>query len=126
MIDINGTDIAIDPLTGDLAILEGDLSLISGIDAIRQHLRQRLSLGLGEWFLDINAGVPYLQEILVRNPNISAVEGIFMNTILSTAGVTELNSFTLAFDAPTRTLRVTFDASTINGNLNFSEIIEVI
>jgi len=121
-----GTDLALDTTTGDLDLQNGDLYLIEGLDAIRQHLRQRLSFGLAEWFLEITRGVPYIRDILVKNPNLAVVEGIFRTTILDTPGVIELNRLDFGYDPVNRKLSVGFDSNTINGNLNFSEIIEVI
>lgn len=125
MRNLNGTDLGLDPLTGDIAFEDGDLVLIEGVDAVAQTLKQRLSFGLGEWFLSINEGVPYFQTILVKNPNIAAIEGIFRNTILSTPGVLELLSLDFDFDSRNRVFEVNFEARSQQGNINFSEIIGV-
>ena len=125
MRNLNGTDLGLDPLTGDIAFEDGDLVLIEGVDAVAQTLKQRLSFGLGEWFLSINKGVPYFQTILVKNPNIAAIEGIFRNTILSTPGVLELLSLDFDFDSRNRVFEVNFEARSQQGNINFSEIIGV-
>ena len=125
MRNLNGTDLGLDPLTGDIAFEDGDLVLIEGVDAVAQTLKQRLSFGLGEWFLSINEGVPYFQTILLKNPNIAAIEGIFRNTILSTPGVLELLSLDFDFDSRNRVFEVNFEARSQQGNINFSEIIGV-
>ena len=125
MRNLNGTDLGLDPLTGDIAFEDGDLVLIEGVDAVAQTLKQRLSFGLGEWFLSINEGVPYFQTILVKNPNIAAIEGLFRNTILSTPGVLELLSLDFDFDSRNRVFEVNFEARSQQGNINFSEIIGV-
>lgn len=44
---------------GDLNI-EGGLSLVDDISEKAQYLRLGLNLNLGEWFLDINRGLPWL------------------------------------------------------------------
>jgi len=111
---IKGTDLFLDS-DGDLDISGGDLSLAEGIEAIGQHVNQRLRLFLGEWFLDINAGVPFFQNIFVKRPNFAVVEGIFRDQILSTAGILELNSFNFDYNNTTRSLSISFTARTING-----------
>lgn len=121
---ITGTDIELDSVTGDLLLTNGDLTLVSDIDAIGQHLKQRLSFFLGEWFLDNGAGVPYFQLILVKNPNFALVETVLRNVVLETPGITVLNTFNFSFNARTRGLGIEVVAETINGTLNFSEIIE--
>lgn len=47
---------------GDLEIKNGDLLLTTSDDAVRQHLQQRLRTFLGEWFLDLDVGIPFFQR----------------------------------------------------------------
>ncbi len=107
---------------GDLAIVNGDLVLTSGSDAIRQHIEQRLKTFLGEWFLDLSTGVPYFQEILKKNPNIQIVDGLFKQTILDTPGVIELMQFELDLNAADRTLKVECSVRTIDSVIDFSQL----
>ena len=123
MRSLTGTDLQLDS-DFDLDLVEGDLALIEGLDAIRQHVRQRLQLFLGEWFLDITVGVPYFQNVYVKNPNFIVVEALFRDRVLSTPGIDEVNSFDFDYDNNTRQLSVSFAATTINGDLNFSEIFD--
>lgn len=104
---------------GDLEIKNGNLQLTSGDDAVRQHLQQRLRTFLGEWFLDLDVGVPYFQDILVKNPNVNQVDGILKQTILTTPGVVELVSFTMNSDPTARTLMVEFEYTSYSGEINF-------
>jgi hypothetical protein len=107
-----------DPTTWDLATYNGDLVLVDNADAIQQHLIQRLKLFRGEWFLDLDAGVPYFQDILVKNPNPVLVDGVLKDAILETPGVLELSSFSMTYDSTARTLVVAFQVETINGPVN--------
>jgi hypothetical protein len=107
----------------DLEFVNGDLALVESLDAIRQHVRQRLQLFLGEWFLDITVGVPYFQNIYVKNPNLIVVEALFRDRLVTTPGIEEVNEFNFDYDNLTRELKVEFSATTINGDLNFSEIL---
>ena len=54
------------------------------------------------------------------------MEAIFRNSILETPGILELTRLDFGFDAPTRSLSLSFDATTISGNINFSEVLEVV
>lgn len=104
---------------GDLEIKNGDLRLTSGDDGVRQHLQQRLKTFLGEWFLDLDVGLPYFQDILVKNPNVNQIDGIVKQKILTTPGVVELLSFTMNFDSSARALSVEFEYSSFSGEINF-------
>lgn len=104
---------------GDLEIKNGDLQLTKSDDAVRQHLQQRLRTFLGEWFLDLDVGVPYFQDILVKNPNINQIDGILKQKILTTPGVVELLSFTMDFDQTVRSLSIEFEYTSYSGEINF-------
>lgn len=55
------TDIKLNPNTGDL-IIDGGMQLVEGQEEGRQRLQQALSINLGEWFADITAGLPWLEN----------------------------------------------------------------
>lgn len=102
-------DFALDS-TGDLDMSSNDLTLISGADAIAQHLRIRLRIFQGEWFRDLRVGIPYYQRVLLKNPQLIAVQGMFRRAITTTPGVLELQRFELAYGAAERKLTLTFSA----------------
>ena len=47
-----------DPITGDL---DSSLTPLSGDEAIETVLENRVSLTRGEWFVDANAGLPWIE-----------------------------------------------------------------
>lgn len=120
-------DLALDPQTGDLLLESGNLRLTSGLDAIAQDVTIRLRFFLGEWFLDTRVGVPYFQEILVKNPNIPRVTQLLRQVVQETPGVTSVDRFDFSFDAATRKASVAFTASTTAGQLTYDQelILEV-
>lgn len=66
----------------DLVIENGDLAVVSGSDAIAQRIRDRLLTFSKEWFLDLSFGVPYYDNILVKNPRLDVVNAILKTQIL--------------------------------------------
>lgn len=120
------SDLKLDSDTGDLLLVNGDLILTSGADAIRQHISQRLKSFAGEWFLDLDSGLPYYRDILVKNPNAPAVAGLLQEEIIKTPGVLELQDFNLNLDRATRSLKVSFNVL-VDGNfvLKFDEALGV-
>ena len=105
----------------DLALVGYDLVMATGIDLMRQRLKQSLLFFQGEWYLDIEDGVPYYQDILKKSPDQIAVEAAFKTAIIETPGVTEITAFALKYDAPLRSLSLSFGVKTIYGNLQLSE-----
>lgn len=108
-------DIALDAF-GDLLFTDGDLSFVRGAEAVQQSLKIRLRFFQGEWFLDVNAGLPYSTQILVKNPNLVALRAIYRREIEETVGVGELRRLLLTYD-PARILKVQYSVVTDLGEL---------
>jgi len=107
---------------GDLEIgPDGDLIIVTGIDAIRQHLRIRLQFFRGEWFLDTRLGIPYFEEVLIKAPDLNVVQSLLREAVRETPGVISITSFELDFEGVTRKLSLDFDALTTEGPLRFTE-----
>lgn len=106
----------------DLVIENYGLARVSGIDQIAQRIKTRLQLFFSEWFLDRTIGVPWLTQILVKNPRESVVQGVLKRTILSTPGVNELLEFSI-LALENRISRISFTVSSSQGI--FSDEIEV-
>jgi len=114
-------DIKLDD-SGDLVIgTDGDLVLVTGIDAIAQDLKTRLLFFKGEWDLDTRLGVPYFEEILKKAPDLNVVRSIYNDVITSTEGVLFVDDLTLEYDGPTRRLSVSFSCQTTEGPLTFED-----
>lgn len=108
------------PAYGDLRIAAGDLILTNdadpnGTDATIQFVMQRLRLFLGEAFMDVTDGLPWYQQILVKNADKSVVDGLLRDCILGTPGVTGLLDFDSTQDRARRTMTVTFTVLTAMG-----------
>lgn len=101
-------DIKLDPLTHDVVVENYDVVLVTGVDLIVQRLRQRLWFFMGEWYLAINQGVPYYQEILRKGVTRTRVESALKRAIVTTPGVLELVQFTLDYAPSTRQAEVDF------------------
>ena len=106
--------LALDPLTGDLALAGGRLSLVEGVEAVAQRLRGRLSLWAGEWFADTSLGVPYLAVLGVKGA-VSLAEATLRRAVVTCPGVATLDSFALVFDPKTRGATVAFRVRTVDG-----------
>ena len=101
----------------DLAIIANNFALTqnnSDIE-IEQRLRQNLQTFLGEWFLDILIGIPYLQLVYVKGVAAILIESAFKDAITNTQGVEALTSFDpIDLNLSTREITVSFSVRTIN------------
>lgn len=90
---------------------------------IQQKINTTIRLILGEWFLDITAGIPLFTEMLGKeNIDPSNIEAILKAKILSVAGVLSITSFDMSLSND-RKLSVDFSCDTDLGEL--SETIEL-
>lgn len=107
----------------DIGIVGGNLTIVDGTDAIAQHLLIRLRFFKGEYQLDRSIGVPYFEDIFVKNPSLVVVRAIMREVILETPGVLEITRFDLSVDSAIRQLNVDFtvQVSTSDELLDFSE-----
>ena len=85
----------------------GELLVVDGLTALRQKVDQRLSLFKGTWIIDINAGVPYLQDILKKPVDPGLAASILGNEILKEDEVTSLGEVTTELDPETRVFTYT-------------------
>lgn len=107
--------------TGQLAI---PLRLAHGIEAVVIGVRARLLLFVGEWFLDLAAGINYLPTnnsnerlaILGQPYDAEKARAAFRREILSSPGISEVLEMTTSYDAVTRTLAVKWRARTAFGD----------
>lgn len=97
--------------TGDIDITNNAMSLVSGVEGIRQNWVSRLQTFLGDWFLDLRVGVPYYEEILKKQPNTNRLRAIFHEVTLGTPGIKQIDHFHLEL-ADNRVLELDVDGLT--------------
>jgi len=104
--------------SGDIFLdANGDLALVTGVDAIAQNLRTRYLFFLGEFHLDRTLGVPWIERILTKDPELTVVNGILRQVALEADGVLSISNFSSELDPATRRLAVSFDAETVEGSI---------
>lgn len=108
-------DFALNAKTHDLIIADGDLIAIDNAERVAQQIKIQLLTWLGEWFLDITHGVPYLDYILVKNPNIELARSIFKEQIMKVDDVDDVTSLEIYYNTTERTMAVEYEASTSYG-----------
>ncbi len=104
----------------DIAMVDGGLLLVTGIEEIRQLLGQTLRSFQADWFLNLDLGLPYLQTMFQKITSLAAIEGVFLEAIAAVPGVLDIETFNLSFDKTTRKADVTFRVTTSDGVLDFT------
>ena len=93
----------------------GELVVITGLEALRQKIDQKLALFKGSWILNINAGVPYLQDIIKKPVDPGLVASILNEEILKESEVLKINDVSAGLDAETRKFTYSASLKTIYG-----------
>lgn len=101
----------------DMTFGQGLANYARDDEATAQAVKTRLLLLQEEWFLDTSAGVPHLQQIMVKPANLPLAEAIIKRAILETEGVAELRSFGMQFDRETRRLSIQATVANIYGTV---------
>jgi hypothetical protein len=107
--------------TGDWDVQSGSVQFTTGKEEIAQMIAIRLKTFVGEWFLDVEKGLPYFSTILVKNPNSAEIENLFISEIASTPGVLSIDEFAMTYDNTVRKLTVNARISSVGGVINFSQ-----
>jgi hypothetical protein len=98
-------DIYVNPATGDIEIT----------DSVEQAIKIRLLWFFKEWRLGTEFGIPYFEEVLVKNPNNLRIRQLFREAILDVAEVDSVENLQAALDPATRILTVKYKANCKDG-----------
>src|SRR5678809_121182 len=100
---------------GDL-LVDSDAHFTQGLPAISQGIRIRTLLFRGEWFLDLDAGVPYYQDLLGRRFDAVKARAAFRPALRLAPGVKRVESLEATINIATRQLDVSWRVSTEFGD----------
>ena len=115
-------DLALNAKTHDLA-LNSDVMFIDNAERVAQQIKIQLLTFLGEWFLDVTHGVPYLDYVLIKNPNFTLIRELFREQILKDDGVTNLVNIDIDFNPATRQMSLSYEAETEYGMITRKEVL---
>jgi hypothetical protein len=91
--------------------------LVNTPATVAQAIRTRLKLFTGEWFLDLTAGMPWMQQVIGKG-TAGEYDTAIQLCILQTQGVTGISSYSSVANATTRPLTVTVSVDTVYGSTN--------
>ena len=108
----------------DLDFTGGNITMLSGVEEIRQKAKIRLQFFKGEWFLDQRVGLPYFQEILEKGTSLTVVSNRLRTAVETTPGIASITYWKADYDGITRSLSVEFEANLLDdlGTLSFDEV----
>lgn len=88
-------------LNGDYSFGKNAQNFLTDAQAVAQAIKTRLLLFKGEWWEDTSDGLPVFQNILGvpgTDENLKAIDLIVQQRILSTKGVSKIDSFSSTYE----------------------------
>jgi len=114
--------LALNTATGDLLLVNGRFSFVSGLAAVAQDIVVTLRLFMGEWFLNLDAGTDwwnYLGEKFT-DQNQTELHSEIQRVVLERPGVESMSNLSLSLASTTRVLSISFTAHTAFGDTTIS------
>lgn len=110
-------NLALDVDTHDL-VLDESRNLVftqTPEEMLSQRLTCKLKAFLGEWYLDRRVGVPYFEEVLVKNPNVAKIRALLLSVVTNDPQVARVLAFDVNFEPRTRDFLVNFKVQAHDG-----------
>lgn len=105
----------------------------AGLTAFRTGVRTRLRMVVGEWFLNLDAGLPLFErdgvntnEVILGNRfDLARTRAPILDALLSTPGALAVSTLEISFDRSARLLSIFFRVQCVFGEVTDTLTIEV-
>ncbi len=114
------TDILLDK-NGD--ILVSDTADITPKYSVRQDVKIRLQWFFEEWRFAPEYGLPYFDEVFIKNPNLDRIAQIIREEAAKVTDVTEVRDVRVTYDKTTRSAAISF--TIITDYATFTEEVKI-
>lgn len=109
----------------DLKLTAGDFTFVDEALRVAQAVQVALRTFRGEWFLNVNTGVPYFQSILGKKVLTTTAEfdSVIKAAVLDVADVNRILAYSSSYNQTTRVYSVAFTADTTFGPIDYSGVL---
>ena len=114
-------DIGIDTMTNDISHAEGVILFTSKDDETAQRIRTCLRRIKGEWFLDVNAGLPYFGGQMLGGKDLEYVKLLIREELLRIEGVNKITEINILMDKTTKKVSVYVELELENNSYRITE-----
>ncbi len=88
--------------TGDWLITDGKATVVTGVEETVCRAFNRTYSIRGEWFKNVEEGIPYFEIIFVTRPNLELIARVFYDAYSSIPGVASVENLVGTLDRSTR------------------------
>ncbi len=89
-----------------IVFVNGDMVMTTEDQSLPQRIKQKLLSFRGEWVFDESRGLPFIQEILIKDYDLSRIEAIYLQELKNIDGIAEILVFDIGVDDKTRKLSI--------------------
>jgi uncharacterized protein (DUF2164 family) len=112
-------NIYLDEINKDLTLTsEKNLRVTSTLsEFVSQKIENKLMFFKAEWFLNFELGIPYFDNIFVKNPDINLINTIFIREIRSIEEIIEIIKFETEYNPQLRTYAIDYEIKISDGTI---------
>ncbi len=99
---------------GDWTFGRGRNSYAATSESVAQRVRTRLQSFIGDWFLDLDHGLPWFAR-MEKPADLAVLEADVKRCVLETPGVQTLTTFSIVLDPDTRKCTIAVNGTDIYG-----------
>jgi len=100
---------------GQLKYENGNFILLNDYEALRQNLKNRLKMFKGEWFLNKDAGIDWLNILGVKDIDLNKLKRLVRREILKEKKVLKVINISLNLDRKKREINIYFECESVFG-----------
>jgi len=116
-------DLKIDLTSRDLVFTNGDLSIVSGLEAIQQRLQIKLLFFFNEWFLDKSLGLDWFGTVYIKNPDQSLIDNMILVAVTDDPSVISILEYSSTYNILHRSFTIVLKIQAIEGIVNINEVL---
>lgn len=106
---------------GDLKLESGNFQLVEGKEEVKQRLMIEIETNEGEWFLNTNFGLPWIEAM--KNNDADRLAREIRKVVSRDGAIESIESFESDYDPANRELRINFVAIIAGEEVEFEEVI---
>jgi len=111
------TDLKLNTQTNDLDLLNTtDIQLTeTAVESLAQRLRIKLKIFTNTYFMDMDFGIPYYEQVFVKGTTKKLLDAIFKRAIYDTPDVNSVVNYRSQFDRQNRIYQPQFTVTSSDG-----------